>query len=365
MSAQRAMRVEPIETISAAAPPQRSLRAAARCLSDDAPASRAMRPAMRAIAAPVTFSVVRTRYATPAKKKAHPIATILAPLGVVMVLAGAGLSGSGYSFAAGQPVVDGTAAYAVVAEPNSTTVGEDDAVDPSLDTTSTLNITAVLDDTTTVEPISSEVADAKATDKQTKAKVAAAAAEAAAAAQAAAEQKAAEEAAAAAAAAAAQKQVAAAASKSSVYASFDTHDGNKTTQSYVPQVTPGEFILPVSGTLTSPFGYRHNPVTGAAELHTGNDLAAACGTPIHASAAGTVVSAGWAGSLGNYTEISHGNGIETGYGHQSKIIVKVGQHVNQGDVIGYVGRTGTATGCHVHFLAAYDGNVFNSLTLVK
>jgi murein DD-endopeptidase MepM/ murein hydrolase activator NlpD len=209
--------------------------------------------------------------------------------------------------------------------------------------------------------------DALATDTQVKAAAAAAAqaAAAAAAAQAEADQKAADEAAAAQAAAAAAAAKSATSSGSGSYASPDTHDGTDATRAYVPVVTPGEFIWPVNGKQTSPFGARINPVTHVAEIHSGVDLAVACGTPIHASAAGVVIQAGWAGSLGNYVEIDHGNGIITGYGHQKQIAVKVGQKVNQGDVIGYVGATGTATGCHVHFLAAHDGDVFNSATLVK
>ena len=363
MSAQRAMRAELTEMVTPATPTQRATRAARSLPDDVVPATRAMRPAMRAIAAPVTFSVVRTRYASPAKKKrfAHPVAAIFAPLGVAVVLAGAGLSGSGYSFAAEQPV--NTSVNVATSVANTTSVGEDDVVaDDTTVSSSDLTLLDLLGDSTNVEPLSPDAQDAMQTDAAVKAAAAAAAAQAQAEAEAAAAAQAAADQAAAAAKAASSKS----SSGTGAYASFDTHDGNSTTQNYQPNVTAGQFIWPVSNyVMTSPFGYRSNPITGAHELHSGMDLAVPCGTPIHASAAGTVVTAGWGGSLGNYTEIDNGNGLETGYGHQMQIAVKVGQQVTQGQVIGYVGHTGAATGCHVHFLAAYNGNVFNPLNLVK
>jgi len=111
----------------------------------------------------------------------------------------------------------------------------------------------------------------------------------------------------------------------------------------------GEFIWPVSNFIvTSPFGWRVQPIYGTAEFHTGMDLAKPCGTPIVASADGIVTFAGWNGGFGNYTEITTGS-LRTGYAHQSKIFVKVGQQVKQGQTIGNVGTTGLSTGCHVHF----------------
>jgi murein DD-endopeptidase MepM/ murein hydrolase activator NlpD len=90
--------------------------------------------------------------------------------------------------------------------------------------------------------------------------------------------------------------------------------------------------------------------------HPGIDLHASYGDPIHACRAGTIVSAGWMGGYGNATVIDHGGGMATLYGHQSSIVVSAGQHVNAGDVIGYIGSTGFSTGPHLHFEVRINGN---------
>jgi len=119
----------------------------------------------------------------------------------------------------------------------------------------------------------------------------------------------------------------------------------------------GEFIWPVDGPITSPFGYRTDPVTGARSFHPGIDIGASCGTPIKAAGSGVVNTAGWnSGGYGNMTLINHGGGLATLYGHQSSIIVSAGQSVTQGQVIGYVGSTGKSTGCHLHFEVRVNGN---------
>ncbi len=119
----------------------------------------------------------------------------------------------------------------------------------------------------------------------------------------------------------------------------------------------GTFIAPVNAPITSPFGYRTDPVTGATAFHAGIDYGAPCGTPIKAAGTGTVVSAGaTTGGYGNMTLLNHGGGKATLYGHQSSIIVSAGQTVNQGQVIGYVGSTGKSTGCHLHFEVRVNGN---------
>src|SRR5262249_14059545 len=99
-----------------------------------------------------------------------------------------------------------------------------------------------------------------------------------------------------------------------------------------------------------------HPIYGDSRLHTGADLAATTGTPIHAAAAGDVISAGWLGGYGNATIIDHGGGIATLYGHQSALLVAAGQHVEKGQVIGRVGRTGSCTGPHLHFEVRVNGN---------
>ncbi|HEU5305898.1 MAG TPA: M23 family metallopeptidase [Acidimicrobiia bacterium] len=124
-----------------------------------------------------------------------------------------------------------------------------------------------------------------------------------------------------------------------------------------PSLGDGTFIWPVSGPITSGFGYRTDPITGATAYHAGLDIGAGCGTPIKAAGTGVILSAGFnSGGYGNMTLINHGNGLSTLYGHQSSIIVSAGQSVTQGQVIGYVGSTGKSTGCHLHFEVRVNGN---------
>ena len=110
------------------------------------------------------------------------------------------------------------------------------------------------------------------------------------------------------------------------------------------------FIWPVSGPVVSPFGMRWG------RMHTGIDIAVGYGTPIHAAASGRVIYAGWMDGYGNLVFIDHGNGLSTGYAHQSQIAVSTGQSVTQGDVIGYVGCTGHCFGPHLHFEVRVNGN---------
>ena len=113
-----------------------------------------------------------------------------------------------------------------------------------------------------------------------------------------------------------------------------------------------QWPLPVAGTITSQFGHRVDPITGEVSSHTGTDIACAEGTPILAAADGTVTVANgldsWGGSYGYYIQIDHGGGLETLYAHCSSICVITGQQVQTGQVIGYVGHTGRATGNHLH-----------------
>ena len=98
-------------------------------------------------------------------------------------------------------------------------------------------------------------------------------------------------------------------------------------------------------------------------MHTGVDLASPRGTPIYAAGDGIVEKAGWSSGYGNYTLLRHVNGYETGYGHQSKIIVKPGDKVRQGQLIGYVGSTGNSTGNHLHFEIKINGNFVDPLSV--
>ena len=119
--------------------------------------------------------------------------------------------------------------------------------------------------------------------------------------------------------------------------------------------SPHGLIWPVSGPVTSPFGYRWG------RLHAGIDIGVGYGTPIHAAASGTVVLAGWTGGYGNYTCIDHGGGLATCYAHQSSYAVSAGAHVSQGQVIGYVGSTGHAFGAHLHFEVRINGTPVDPL----
>ena len=121
-----------------------------------------------------------------------------------------------------------------------------------------------------------------------------------------------------------------------------------------------QWPLPVAGTITSQSGHRVDPITGEVSSHTGTDIACAEGTPILAAADGTVTVANgldsWGGSYGYYIQIDHGGGLETLYAHCSSICVTTGQQVQAGEVIGYVGHTGRATGNHLHLEVRIDGN---------
>ena len=114
-----------------------------------------------------------------------------------------------------------------------------------------------------------------------------------------------------------------------------------------------QWPLPVAGTITSPQGYRTDPITGEVSYHSGTDIAVPEGTPILAAADGTVTIANaldsWGGSYGYHVKLDHGGGLTTLYAHCSSICVTVGQQVKAGQVIAYVGHTGRATGPHLHF----------------
>ncbi|MDT0574599.1 M23 family metallopeptidase [Croceicoccus sp. F390] len=108
--------------------------------------------------------------------------------------------------------------------------------------------------------------------------------------------------------------------------------------------------LPVENArFSSSFGSRVHPVTGQRKNHHGLDMAAPTGTPIYATADGTVEMAKWYGGYGNYVQIGHGGATQTRYGHMSEYSVSAGQQVKKGDLIGFVGSTGRSTGPHLHY----------------
>jgi murein DD-endopeptidase MepM/ murein hydrolase activator NlpD len=116
--------------------------------------------------------------------------------------------------------------------------------------------------------------------------------------------------------------------------------------------------------LTSMFGNRSDPFTGLPEYHPGLDIATDYGTPVHATADGTIESAGYSGNYGIAVVIKHDFGIGTRYGHLSRLNVGVGQAVRRGDVVGYVGQTGRATATHLHYEILLNGQAINPLRLL-
>ena len=113
--------------------------------------------------------------------------------------------------------------------------------------------------------------------------------------------------------------------------------------------------------VSSPFGYRWHPTTGKWSMHYGVDFAAAKGTPIYATRSGTVNIATYSSTAGNFVSINHGDGYSSVYMHMTHYVVKVGQYVKAGELIGYVGSTGRSTGPHLHFGISYKGTYVNPM----
>lgn len=127
-----------------------------------------------------------------------------------------------------------------------------------------------------------------------------------------------------------------------------------------PDLWPGE-----GGTISSPYGGRMAPVGGGYDWHPGIDIAVDFGTPVYASAAGTVEQAGWNGGYGRYVKLDHGNGYETAYGHMSGIAVTEGEAVRKGDIIGFAGSSGYSTGPHIHFEVLVDGQFVDPMYMLS
>ncbi|MEM7179682.1 MAG: LysM peptidoglycan-binding domain-containing M23 family metallopeptidase [Spirochaetota bacterium] len=126
------------------------------------------------------------------------------------------------------------------------------------------------------------------------------------------------------------------------------------------------FARPVKGRITSRFGYRRDPFRSKRRnFHSGIDFSASVGTPVIAASDGVVIFTGRSGGYGNTIKIRHKGGYVTRYAHCSTTVVKVGQKVRMGKVIGSVGRTGTATGAHLHFEVMYKGRHINPLSALR
>jgi murein DD-endopeptidase MepM/ murein hydrolase activator NlpD len=169
-------------------------------------------------------------------------------------------------------------------------------------------------------------------------------------------------------AAAARKRAAerkAAAARRSHSTSKSAHHSSHSQRSSVSSAGHG-FSFPVAARITSPFGMRFHPVLHYWKLHDGTDFGAACGTPIRAAYAGRVAERYYNAGYGNRLMIDHGyiggRYLTTGYNHANRYIVRVGQRVQKGQIIGYVGTTGFSTGCHLHLMVWINGRLRNPMT---
>ncbi|SHH40357.1 Murein DD-endopeptidase MepM and murein hydrolase activator NlpD, contain LysM domain [Caloranaerobacter azorensis DSM 13643] len=123
-------------------------------------------------------------------------------------------------------------------------------------------------------------------------------------------------------------------------------------------------LMPAKGKITSGYGYRRNPFGKGREFHKGLDITNKPGTKIRAAGSGIVTFAGYYGGYGKVIIISHGYGYQSIYGHNRKLLVKVGQHVKKGEVIAEMGNTGRSTGPHLHFEIRYYGKAVNPKNVI-
>ena len=143
-----------------------------------------------------------------------------------------------------------------------------------------------------------------------------------------------------------------------LFASWKQLDSNSPATTTATVSIPSR--MPVDGVrMSSDYGMRTHPVLGGRRAHKGVDLAGPTGTPVYATADGTVGMAQWFSSYGNYIQIEHGGSLQTRYGHHSGYAVKQGQKVRKGDLIGYIGSTGRSTGPHLHYEVRVAGAAVN------
>ena len=151
-----------------------------------------------------------------------------------------------------------------------------------------------------------------------------------------------------------ERQAARAAAAAAASAAAQSSGGQGASDNWVQGT--GQLGWPVSGEITSPYGYRVHPIWGTTIYHSGIDIGVDEGTPVHAADGGVVVWSGWMGGYGYAVVIDHGNGLSTLYGHNSELAVDEGQSVAKGQVISYAGSTGNSTGPHVHFEVRVNGD---------
>ncbi|HEX7871513.1 MAG TPA: M23 family metallopeptidase [Sphingobium sp.] len=146
----------------------------------------------------------------------------------------------------------------------------------------------------------------------------------------------------------------------SAWTKLDGPSASVTQTAAIPSRKPVDDIK-----LTSNFGVRNDPFNGSHRMHQGIDIPGAIGTPIYATADGVVSRAEWAGGYGNLVEVNHGNGLQTRYGHMSKLIAQPNQRVVRGQLIGLMGSTGRSTGSHLHYEVRIAGAAVNPIPYLE
>lgn len=140
----------------------------------------------------------------------------------------------------------------------------------------------------------------------------------------------------------------------SLFVSWKKLAALETAMAAIPSYVPVK-----SFSTTSTYGVRYDPFTGNTAMHAGLDMAGSHGEPIYAAADGVVVTGGRSGAYGNLVELAHGKGLATRYGHLSAVLVRPGEQIRQGQLIGRMGSTGRSTGTHLHYEIRIDGRAVN------
>lgn len=146
----------------------------------------------------------------------------------------------------------------------------------------------------------------------------------------------------------------------SLFQTWQKLDVKEQTSIAIPSMQPVDNVR-----LTSTFGVRSDPFHGGAAMHAGLDIPGPIGTPVYATADGVVGRSGVAGGYGNLITVNHGKGIETRYGHLSKILVASNTRVRRGQLIGLMGSTGRSTGSHLHYEVRIDGMAVNPMPFMQ
>lgn len=146
----------------------------------------------------------------------------------------------------------------------------------------------------------------------------------------------------------------------SLFAAWKKLDTAEESAISIPSIQPVDAL-----SFTSKFGVRSDPFRGTAAMHAGVDIPGKIGTPIYATADGIVQRAERAGGYGNLVEVNHGKGIETRYGHLSKILVAPNTKVRRGQLIGLMGSTGRSTGSHLHYEVRVDGRAISPIPFLQ